>query len=355
MGERKSGKQSGKKPVQKTGVTLSDIAKAMGLSAMTVSRAFTGSEQISEKTKQEVLKCAKELGYVPNRWARSLVTRRSSIIGVLIPEISHTYFAEVTCGVEEIVDKTGFDLLLCHSRGDAEKERAEIHMLIGTRADGLIIASVQDSKTERPFAELEDAGIPFVLVDRFFPNRRFSSVLVDDLEVGEIATNHLIDMGHRLIAHIQGPPVTPAVLRRRGYLSAMKAHGLPVDKEWMIGKDFSNQNGYVSMRKLLQLKPRPTAVFAANDPLAIGAVRACREAGFRVPEDISVVGAGSIEGDHNPNPFLTTVWWPNQEMGRAAAELLMKAIADSDGGETHIRTFAPKLLVRHSSGPAPTK
>ncbi|WP_321473947.1 LacI family DNA-binding transcriptional regulator [uncultured Paludibaculum sp.] len=355
MGAGKSGKQPGRKPIQKTGVTLSDIAKAMGLSAMTVSRAFTGSAQISETTKQEVLKRAKELGYVPNRWARSLVTRRSSIIGVLIPEISHTYFAEVTCGVEEIVDKTGFDLLLCHSRGDAEKERAEIHMLIGTRADGLIIASVQDAKTERPFAELEDAGIPFVLVDRFFPNRRFSSVLVDDQAVGEIATSHLVGLGHKLIAHIQGPPVTPAVLRKRGYLAVMKAQGLTVDKDWIVGKDFSNLTGYSAMRKLLQLKPRPTAVFAANDPLAIGAVRACREVGLRVPEDISVVGAGCIEGDHNPSPFLTTVWWPNQEMGRAAAQLLLDAIADSNGGETHIRTFAPKLLVRHSSGPPPAK
>lgn len=355
MAARKSAKKSTRKPTGKTGVTLSDIARTLGLSAMTVSRAFTGSEQISESTKQAVLQCAKELGYVPNRWARSLVTRRSSIIGVLIPEISHTYFAEVTCGVEEIVDKTGFDLLLCHSRGDAEKERAEIHMLIGTRADGLIIASVQDAKTERPFSELEDAGIPFVLVDRFFPDRRFSSVLVDDLAVGEIATKHLIDLGHKLIAHIQGPPVTPALLRKRGYLSVMKANGIAVDKEWITGKDFVNTTGYACMRKLLQLRPRPTAVFAANDPLAIGAVKACREMGFRVPEDISIVGAGCVEGDHNPNPFLTTVYWPNQEMGRAAAQLLLDAIANSEGGETHIRTFAPKLLVRHSSGPVSLK
>lgn len=355
MAARKQAKRSDKKSTQKNGVTLADIAQTLGLSAMTVSRAFTGSDQISESTKEQVLKCAKELGYVPNRWARSLVTRRSAIIGVLIPEISHTYFADVTFGVEEVVDKTGFDLLLCHSRGDAEKERAEINMLIGTRADGLIIASVQDAKTERPFSELEDAGIPFVLIDRFFPNRRFSSVLVDDLAVGEIATRHLIELGHKHIAHIQGPPVTPALLRKRGYFATMKAHGLAIDKEWVTGKDFVNTTGYNAMRRLLQLRPRPTAVFAANDPLAIGAVRACRDAGLRVPDDISIVGAGCVEGDNNPNPFLTTIWWPNQEMGRAAAKLLLEAIASAEGGETHTRTFAPKLLVRHSSGPAPAK
>jgi LacI family transcriptional regulator len=333
----------------KQGVTIVDIAKKLGLSPMTVSRALTGNREVSDATRKKVLKCAAGLGYQPNRWARSLVTRRSAIIGVVIPDISHSFFAEITCGVEEVVEKAGYDILLCHSRGSVEKEKAQLATLVGSRVDGLIIASVQGERSPELFAKLKAAETPFVLVDRFFPKANFPSVRVDDRMVGQLATECLIELGHSRIAHIAGSAVSPASLRRRGYADALKSHGLAANPHWIVRGDFGIESGRVAMKRLLETAPLPTAVFAANDPMAIGAVYACREAGLRVPQDISVVGAGNIEGPHHPNPFLTTVDWPREELGRTAATLLLEMIGNRDGRDPAVKVFEPRLLIRQST------
>lgn len=335
---------------RKNGATIVDIARKLGVSAMTVSRALTGSAEVSEKTRQKVVRCAEQLGYRPNRWARSLVTRRSSIVGVVIPDIAHSYFAEITRGIEEEVEKAGYDLLLCHSCLDPRKEETEIETLLGSRVEGLIVASEQPERSPQVFVRLKESGIPFVLVDRFFPGRDFPAVRVDDLGVGRLATEHLIELGHRRIAHIRGPRLSPASLRYRGYLETLRKHGIAASEEHIVRGHFDIESGRDAMNKLLQLSPPPTAVFAANDPMAIGAVYACREAGLAIPEDISIVGAGNIEGAHHPNPFLTTVDWPRIELGRTAARLLMASIADPEHAQPPVQTFAPRLLSRQSTG-----
>jgi LacI family transcriptional regulator, galactose operon repressor len=334
----------------KTGTTILDIARKLRLSAMTVSRALTGNPEVSDKTRKKVIRCAETLGYRPNRWARSLVTRRTSIIGVVIPDISHSFFADITYGLEEVVEAAGYDLLLCHSRGSAERERAEIDTLIATRVDGLIIASEQPASSPAPFAELIHRKIPFVLVDRFFSKQDFASVRVDDLAVGRMATQHLIDLGHGRIAHIAGPALSPALLRRRGYTQALRAAGIECRKNWMARGNFDIESGRLAMRQLLEGEPRPTGVFTANDPMAIGAVYACREAGLSVPRDISIVGAGNIEGAHHPDPFLTTIDWPRQELGRIAGTMLLAAITSREPHLPRETVFPPKLLVRQSTG-----
>jgi len=331
--------------------TILDIAMKLGLSAMTVSRALTGKSEVNEQTKQKVIRCAQGLGYQPHRWARSLVTRRSSIIGVVIPEISHSFISEITCGVEEIADKAGYDILLCHSRGDAAKEKEEITMLVGSMVAGLIVASVQPEKSPGPLAELEKMDIPFVLVDRYFPRHRFSSIRVDDRAVGRLATNCLIDLGHKRIAHIHGPDISPASLRHRGYLEALKGAGISIPGHWTVPGDFNFDSGCKAMKQLLELTPRPTAVFAANDPMAVGAIFACREAGLRVPEDISIVGAGNIEGEHNPNPFVTTLDWPREGLGRMAATFLLEAIEKPNRKAATVKVLEPRLLIRQSTAP----
>src|SRR3954468_15201020 len=215
----------------KHGATILDIAKKVGVSAMTVSRALTGSTEVSETTRQRVLSCAEELGYRPNRWARSLVTSRSSIIGVIIPDIGHSYFAEITGGIEEVVEKAGYDLLLCHSGMDPARERAEIDTLIGSKVDGLIIASEQPQDAPQSFVDLRKRKIPFVLIDRFFSDPPFPAVLVDDHEVGRLATKCLIDLGHRRIGFIHGRGLSPASLRYKGYRDALKEARIPYRKE----------------------------------------------------------------------------------------------------------------------------
>ena len=339
------------KKLPKRGATILDIATKLGLSAMTVSRALTGKTEVSAATKLKVLRCASEVGYQPHRWARSLVTRRSSIIGVVIPEISHSFFSEMTCGVEEVLDRAGYDILLCHSRNNPEKEKEEINTLVGSMVAGLIVASVQPERSPGPMVDLARREIPFVLVDRFFPRYAYASVRVDDQAVGRLATSCLIDLGHQRIAHIQGPPVSPASYRLRGYQETLKAAGLAIRKEWIVPGSFDIESGGNAMRKLLATDTRPTAVFAANDPMAVGAVKACREAGLRVPEDISIVGAGNIEGQNDPSPFLTTLDWPREGLGRLAATLLLAAIENPAGKEREVRVLEPRLLVRQSTSP----
>ena len=322
---------------------------------MTVSRALRGHAEVSEATRQRVIDCAAELNYVPNRWARSLVTNKSFMIGIVIPDISHTFFAEITRGVEETLDLEGYDLLLCHSRGDPERERAEIDMLVGSRVDGLIVASEQPADFPETFLNLKERNVPFVLIDRFFPTLACPWVRTDDLRAGKIATEHLIELGHTQIAHVKGPAVSAALLREEGYREALRANGIAFDENWTVEGDFTRESGRGAMRRLLAMDPKPTAVFTANDPMAIGAVEACREAGLSVPEDISIVGAGDIEGSVSLSPFLTTIDWPRQEMGRTAARILLDMLRDHGPLRVATKVFTPSLVARRSSGPPGAK
>ncbi|RPJ60714.1 MAG: LacI family transcriptional regulator [Acidobacteria bacterium] len=346
-------RQREQRGTRKSGATIVDIAQQLGVSAMTVSRALRGSPEVSDLTRKRVLECANELGYRPNRWARSLVTRKTSIIGVVVPDISHSFFAEVTRGLEEVVSRAGYNVLLCDSWLDAEREKAEIEMLVSSTVDGLVIASEQPEKSPQLFRKLRENGVPFVLIDRFFPKAGFPAVLVDDFQVGRLATEHLIQLGHTRIAHIQGPPISPASLRYRAYLETLEANRIPFLKQWARAGRFDIQSGREAMAALLRATPRPTAVFAGNDPMAIGALYACREAGLAVPRDISVVGAGNIEGAHHPNPFLTTVDWPREELGRTAGTLLLSIIRQGSEQKIEtVKTFPPQLLIRQSTGAA---
>jgi DNA-binding LacI/PurR family transcriptional regulator len=335
----------------KRNTTIVDIARELGISAMTVSRALNGKGEVSEEMRQRVMDRAQALDYRPNRWARSLVTRRSLMVGVIIPEIAHSFFADVISGIEDVLDKSGYDILLCHSRSNPVREKSEIETLIGSRIDGLIVAPVQPEKCPQPFLEVEKKGIPLVLVDRFFPGQEFSSVRLDDMAAGFTATEFLIQLGHRRIAHISGLGLSNGTLRRKGFLKALRKYGLSDPcKDWIVPAAFDFDGGRKAMEELLSRDLNLTAVFAANDPQAIGAMNACREAGIKVPAGVSIVGAGNIEGLYHPNPFLTTIDWPPQELGRVAARFLLKRI---QGEEKKVQTqvFPPKLLVRHSTVP----
>jgi len=329
--------------------TIADIGRELGLSAMTVSRALNGSAEVNQDTRERVLSTAARLNYRPNRWARSLVTRRSHIVGIIVPDISHSYFSEITRVVQEMLESRGYDLMLCHTHGSAEREKASVDMLLGSRVDGLIVASQRDEDDPGYYEQLLLDGTPFVLLDRFFPSLDCARVRADDRQVGLIATRHLTELGHTRIAHLRGPAVSVARLRLEGYREALREAELPYREEYVAGGDaFTIEAGIDAMNRLLALPERPTAVFATNDPAAIGAVRACREAGLTVPGDVSVVGAGMVEGPLYPNPFLTTVDWSREVMGQGAAGLLLEAIEGSGpaGGE---RVAEPRLLVRQST------
>jgi LacI family transcriptional regulator len=335
---------------RKSAATLSDIGRAVGISAMTVSRALNGHPDVNEETRRKVLTHAERLRYRPNRWARTLVTKRSQIIGIVVPDISHSFFSEITRAVQDTIEEHGYNLMLCHTYGNAKRELAAVEMMLGSHVDGLIVASERLQNDPGIFAELQLDGIPFVLLDRYFPALECRRVRTDDFEVGKIATQHLIDLGHRKIAHIRGPNVSVGDLRYRGYLHALQENGLFVESKWIVENQTGFAGGESAMQELLLLAERPTAVFAVNDPVAMGAVQACRKAKLDVPAELSVIGAGSIEGSSYPNPFLSTVEWSRRELGERAAHTLLDLMAHGAlSASIQDSVVPPRLLVRQST------
>lgn len=332
-------------------VTIQDIATSLNLSAMTVSRAMTGHPEISDTTKQKVLERAREMNYRPNRWARNLVTQRSSVIGLVIPDISHAFFADIAAAVQEVLEQNGYNLLLCRSNRDPRTELKEIEMLLDSRVAGLIVASEQPEASSQFFAKLKKEGIRFVLIDRTFLRLRCDKLTTDDHRVGVLAVEHLAALGHRRIAHVSGPEMSTARQRLHAYRETLQRCGLEVNAKWIVNGGFRIDESRCAALRVLGARPRPSAIFAASDLSAFGVVAACREAGLSVPGDVSVVGVGNIEGDQHPLPFLTTIDWQRREMGREAARILVDRIAESEPGPPLTRVFPPRLLVRHSSQP----
>ncbi len=317
---------------------------------MTVSRAINGHPAVSDVTRRRVMERAAQLDYRVNRWARGLVTSRSHLIGLLVPDISHSFYAELTLGIQRSLEEKGYNLLLCNSGRDPRIELRELDVLLSTRVEGLIVASSQPEESPEYFVQLKEQGLAFVLIDRFFQKLNCSRLIADDLEIGRIATEHLISLGHRKIAHVRGPAISPGRLREEGYLSALRAHGLGEDRSWIVQGNFRVQDSYDATQFLLKLKDRPTAIFAGSDYSAFGVVQSCRDAGVAVPEDLSVIGAGNIEGNRHPNAFLSTVHWDRQEMGREAAKILLDLI-EGRSQRAVKKVFPPQLLVRQSTAP----
>jgi LacI family transcriptional regulator len=331
--------------------TMKRIAGELGVSITTVSKVLNNREDIGHATRARVLAKVAELGYQPNAVARSLTLRRTHTLGVVIPDLMHSFFVEIVAGLETVASARGYGLLLCSSNEDPAKERAEIDMLRQRQVDGIILASVNASGNTDLLQRLGPLGIGLVMIDRDdHPVVKCDRVVTDDVEVGRLATSHLIEQGRKAIAHITGPRITHAKRRADGYKAALKEHGVRTRAEWVVRGGFMEADGYRAMKKLLAVTPRIDAVFAANDPSAIGTMKAIWDAGLRVPEDIAVVGAGDIAlGDLLRVP-LTTVSWSRDEQGKQAAKLLLDRIGPQPSDRFRSVVIPPQLIVRRSSG-----
>jgi len=331
--------------------TMKRIAGELGVSITTVSKVLNNRSDIGHATRARVLAKVAELGYQPNAVARSLTLRRTHTLGIVIPDLMHSFFVEIVAGIEAHANASGYGLLLCSSNEDPAKERQELDMLRQRQVDGIVLGSANASGNTDLLQQLTSLGIGIVMIDRDdHPDVRCDRVVTNDEEVGRLATAHLIDQGRRAIAHIAGPSIVHAKRRADGYRAALKRRDIKVRPEWIVRGGFKEADGYKAMKKLLGMRPRADAVFAANDPAAIGAMKAIWDAGLEVPDDIAVVGAGDITfGDLLRVP-LTTVSWSREDQGRAAAELLL----DRLGGEPDERpkrlVIPPHLVVRRSSG-----
>jgi LacI family transcriptional regulator len=314
---------------------------------MTVSRAINNHPEISRETRARILATAQKMKYRPNQFARALMTKQSYLIGIVVPDLMHSYFAEICRGVESYARPAGYQNLICSTDEESRKEMDEIEALL-SRTDGLIVASTLSASEAKFYKRLISDGAKIVLIDRLLEGLRCSAVTTDDVQVGRLATEHLIKLGHRKIGHLRGPEVSTALKRLQGYREAISKAKL---KALVRDCGFTESDGYAAMQNWIAAGELPSAIFAANDPAAIGAMAAASEAGLKVPDDVAFAGAGSIHyGDMLRVP-LTTVSWSKAEMGQAAARLLLELI----GGKKKVKkdrtiTIAPELIVRRSCG-----
>ncbi len=329
--------------------TLEDIARELNVSKMTVSRAINNHPEISAETRARILAVAQKMNYRPNQFARALTTNRSFLIGIVVPDLMHSYFSEICRGVESRARPSGYQNLICSTDEEPRKEMDEIEALL-SRTDGLIVASAAGESELKFYRQLLKDGARIVLIDRLLTGLKCSAVITDDLEVGILGTRHLISLGHKKVGHLRGTIASTSLNRFEGYKRAMEEAGLPTPANAIRECGFTENDGYVAMKKWVAEGSLPTAVFAANDPAAIGAMAALNETGVRVPEDLAIVGAGSIHyGDMLRIP-LTTVGWSTLEMGQAAAELLLQSIDEKSKATPRQVMVKPELVVRFSCG-----
>jgi LacI family transcriptional regulator len=330
---------------------LKDIAKDLNLSVVTISKVLRDHPDISQETRKRVLKRMKELNYRPNLAARALVTGRSCIAGLVVPDLVHPFFGQVAKGLSNGLRKKGYSLVLSSSEDDPELERQEIEQLLARRVDVLIVASTQSSVDT--FRRLEEQKVPYVLIDRRFAGLAANFVGVDDAAVGELATSHLIDAGCKRIAHIGGPDVSTALGRVEGFRRALRARGMAVSAGYIEmrehGDDAGDASGYRAMQRLLALASPPDGVFCYNDPTAMGAMKAVLEAGLRVPEDVAIAGCGNVAYADFLRVPLTSVDQQSDAIGDRTARLALALLDSASPGRPKTVLLEPKLVVRAST------
>lgn len=334
-------------------VTLKQIAEALGISAMTVSRAINNRDNVDEKTRKKVLDKAQSMGYTPNHVAKSLVSSKTYTIGVVIPEITHAFFPEVVRGIEEVTNKSDYQLFLTNANEQFEREKNAIKTLRSKRVDGILISSSQTVDDYSFYEDMIKSGSRIVFFDRCIENIGASCVSVNDRTSSKQITEHLIKQhGYTKIGHLSGPQkVSIGQERFEGYLDALRENNLPVEDKWIIEGGFQEESGYKAMQKLLGLPQDeyPEAVVMVNDPSAIGAIDAIKEAGLSIPEDIAIVGfTDDIRAPLLDTP-LTTVHQPAYAVGKKAAEKLIQTIENEDEPAENIEVLTT-LKIRQSCG-----
>lgn len=327
--------------------TIADIAKAVGVSRATVSLALNGKPGVAPETRRQVLKTAKKLSYKPNALAKGLVLRRTETLGVIIPDISSPFYAELVRGVEQEASANGYHLILCTTAGKLSKEELYLRLLGERRVDGMILMTPRGD--EEVIRQLQSEEFPLVVADRDVQAADgVVEVIVDNLHGALIAMEYLIGLGYRRIGFIGGTPTLQASRDRlRGYQLAIHEHGLPFQDDWVCTGDFLKEGGYRCMKELISIEPPLDAVFAASDLMAIGAIQAIREVGKRVPDDIAIVGFDDIPLAAHFDPPLTTVRQPMAEMGAMACRLLLQLIRGEEILERKV-ILQTELIVRGS-------
>lgn len=307
------------------GLTIKDIANEAGVSVTTVSRVINNKPDVSDDTRNRVKEVINRLGYNPNKIARGLVLQKTYTIGLIIPDISNPFFPEVVKGVEDRSRERNYSVIFCNTDNKKEEERKAIELLKSKQVDGIILSLSLGNK--EILDKLEDEEFPVVQIDRKISSSLFPAVIIDNVLSAYQATQYLIKRGHRDIAHITGDLDTITGRNRlKGFNKACNEMGYKIREEWIVRGDYSMESGYRAMMVLLNQPQSPTAVFAANDLMALGAYEAVYEKGLEIPGDVSIIGHDDIDIAGIIRPGLTTMSQPKYEMGQRAADVLINEI-----------------------------
>ncbi|MDT3846924.1 MAG: substrate-binding domain-containing protein [Vibrio anguillarum] len=327
--------------------TMKDIARLAGVSTSTVSHVINKSRYVSDEIAERVNKAAQDLNYAPSALARSLKMNRTRTIGMLVTTSTNPFFGEVVKGVERSCYHKGYNLILCNTEGDSQRMQASINTLLQKRVDGLLLmCSTLEGERIDVFERYPD--IPVVLMDwgpMLFPSDKIQD---NSLRGGYIATNYLIECGHKEIGCITGPLIRhQAQMRYEGYKRAVLEAGLDIYPNWIVESDFECEGGYEAFNKMLAKGPLPSAIFVSNDMMAMGVINAANEKGIRIPEDLSLMGYDDIHIARFMSPALTTIHQPKYRLGKAAVDTLLARL-ENEALEPQIVQLEPTLVVRKS-------
>jgi DNA-binding LacI/PurR family transcriptional regulator len=327
-------------------ISLKEIAKVAGVDVSTVSRALSDSPRVRLETKEKIKKLAEEYNYIPDDIARGLVGKKTLTVGIIIPEFINTFYAEIIEGMESVLSSDGYTMLFGKTGFQSKNEMRYLDTFMRKRVDGIIACSV--SKEFLNHTVKQQKNIPIVLVDAYNCSADFDSVSIDNAYGVQCVVEHLLQLGHKQFGFIGDRIVTSE--RLLTYNRILKQYGVPVREEYIsIGDERYERGGYLRMQELLNLKVKPTAVFAVTDNMAIGAVHAVKEAKLRVPEDISIVGFDDIMVSSYLEIPLTTVLQPKFEMGRISAGLILDRMNDANNKFKQQIVIKPELIVRNTT------
>lgn len=328
-------------------VTLNDIAKKLGMSIISISKALRGHPDIPKKTAELIKKTALELGYTPNLMARSLASRKTNTIGVVIPQIAHHFFSSIMDHMYNYARTNNYSIFLTVSQENAEMQKIQIETLLSMRVDGIIISITQDTTNFEIFEIVKKRQVPLVFMDRIPDMKDCNTVTVDDKGGAYKAIEHAIKLGYRNIAHFAGHPnINIGKERILGFKQAMSDHGVEINNEWIIEGDFGDKSGYDSFMKLYKEKNLPDLILAVTYPVAIGIYIAAREVGMKIPDDIDVICFGNSHVQELLSPPLSCIDQPPYELAKKSMDLLIENISNNDDVDYKHIVIDTELILR---------
>jgi LacI family transcriptional regulator, repressor for deo operon, udp, cdd, tsx, nupC, and nupG len=330
--------------------SIKDVAKLAGVSTATVSRTLSDPELVSQKTRSKVLNAVKDSGYIANSLARSFRTRKSDTVVVLVPDISNPFYSNIIQGIESEAKLKGYRVMLGDTQMDQERALSYASMVQQRQADGIILLGADIPFVVGSEGDTSVENWPPMIMGCEYTDLGLPTVRIDNVSAAMDATDHLISLGHKHIAYINGPKNSPLSKDRlKGYRESHQRAGIEALDDLLEVGDYSLQSGVTAMKRLLNADVRPTAVFAANDEMAIGALKSIKEAGLSAPDDISIVGFDDIRFADFCDPPLTTIHQPRADIGRALMQLMYQILSD-EPLETNEVVLPHALVVRESTG-----